>query len=465
MASKNTLNRPWPGEDILDLSRRDLYFTPDFSAEELLKRRKKVARKIGRKAHAFIPSAPPTAGANKAQDAPFYYLSGLDTYHTYLLIEGSSGKSTLFIPDAKSACGEEPENSVGIEQASMIKKRLLLDEVKPISQLKKRLSMVENLFLPMAGIEGGRSSRFEATVNELNRQAHPWDQAEPRSDRFKRLIRDLNAKVAFSDLCPVLEEMRRIKSPAEIELMRKAGRLSAKAVLESIKATQPGTTEMKLHAISDYVFRQFGGSGPSYSTIAASGKDTWYGHYSKNNNTLRSGEAVLMDTAADLRHYSSDIARFWPVNGTYTPWQRKTYGMITEYHKILLSLICPGKMHADIYSEAAKLMKKKVRQAGFPYSGTAAMVDQMIKRDVKYLNHGIGMSTHDAVGPWRDMPLKPGMVFALDPMIWLKDKHYYVRVEDTVLVTRHGYEVLTRDVPFEPQDIEALMKEPSNFPI
>jgi Xaa-Pro aminopeptidase len=75
------------------------------------------------------------------------------------------------------------------------------------------------------------------------------------------------------------------------------------------------------------------------------------------------------------------------------------------------------------------------------------------------------MSTHDAVGPWRDMPLKPGMVFALDPMIWLKDKHYYVRVEDTVLVTRHGYEVLTRDVPFEPQDIEALMKEPSNFPI
>jgi Xaa-Pro aminopeptidase len=464
MTTSNIQEPFWPRDDILNISRKELFLTQDFTAEELLKRRKKVAKKIGKKAHAFIPSAPPTAGANTAQDAPFYYLSGLDTYHTYLIIDGQSGKSTIFIPEAE-VCGEGPENGLGIEHASMIKKKLLFDEVKPISELKKRLSKVEHLYFPQAGVEGGRASRFEATANEKARLEHPWEQVEPRPDRFKRLIRDVAPMVSFEDLCPIIEEMRLIKSPAEIKLMRQAGRLSAKAVLESIKATRPGTTEMQLHAISDYVFRQFGGSGPSYSTIAASGKDTWFGHYSKNNNTLNHGEAILMDTAPDLRHYSSDIARFWPVSGTYSPWQKKVYGMITDYHKVLLSLIQPGRMHDEIYSEAAKIMKKKVREAGYQYRGTAKMVEQMIQRDVKYLNHGIGMSTHDAVGPWRDLPLKAGMVMAVDPMIWLKDKHYYVRVEDTVLVTRNGCEVLTKDVPFEPQDIEALMKEPSNFPI
>lgn len=453
----------WPKDVIIDVPRRDLFITQDFTSEELQKRRKRVAKKIGKKAHAFIASAPPPPGSHPAQDAPFYYLSGLDTYYSYLLIEGGSGKTTLFISEAKF-CGEELENSLGFEHAKRIKKELLFDEVKPITDMEKHLSKVSKLYVIMNGLEGGRASKGQANMNDRTREEHRWDQSEPRPDRFQRLIKEVNVNVVFEDLSPIVEEMRRIKSPAEIKVLRQAASLSAKAVREAIKATRPGSTEMHLHAISDYVFRQYGGSGPSYSTIAASGKETWFGHYNINNKTLKDGEAILMDTAPDLRHYSSDIARFWPVSGKYSPWQRKVYGMVTDYHKVLLSLIRPGRMHSDIYREAAKIMKKKVREPGYAYKGTAALVDQMIKRDVKYLNHGIGMSTHDAVGPWRELPLQAGMVLALDPMIWLKDRQYYVRVEDTVLVTRTGCEVLTKDVPFEPQDIEALMQEPSSFP-
>jgi Xaa-Pro aminopeptidase len=280
-----------------------------------------------------------------------------------------------------------------------------------------------------------------------------------------RLVHEAAPDIVFKDLCPILNDMRLIKSPAEVEVLRQAGELSALALVEAIKATRPGSTETQLQAIAEYVFRHYGHSEPAYSVIAASGTDTWDGHYSRNNKTLQDGDVVLMDCASDLRHYTSDICRVWPVSGTYSPWQRNVYGMITEYHKVLLSLICPGRTPPAIYAEAAKIMRRKVRSRDFPYRGTAHLVDQMIKKGVNYFNHAVGLSTHDAVTPWRNAPLKAGMVFVVDPMVWLQKRQHYIRVEDTIVVTRNGYECLTGDVPTEPAAIEALMKKESSFRI
>ncbi|MDP6110618.1 MAG: Xaa-Pro peptidase family protein [Planctomycetota bacterium] len=451
-----------PRSRVQDLSRRDLFFSQDFTGEEFRKRRSTVARKIGKGSYALVCSAPPTASDDSVQDALFYYLCGLETTHSYLLISGKDRKATVFVPP-REASGQAPEDALGHEDSALIRKRLKIDAVKPVSEMERALGKVNKLYTPHAPVEGGGATRWAARGCERKRLEHEWDQAEPRDVRFQRLLRERYPDIMIEDLCPIIDEMRTIKSPAEIELMRQAGRLSARVMIESMKATRPGSTETQLQAIAEYVFRHHGYCGKGYGIIAASGTNTWQGHYGRNNETLRSGELVLMDCGPDLRHYTSDIARVWPVSGTYDPWQRRVYGMITEYHKVLLSLIAPGRTHREIYDEAAKIMTHKVKSRTFPYRNVTRLVQQMIKRDVGYLNHAVGLSVHDAVGPWKDQPLKPGFVVVVDPMVWCKPQHHYIRVEDTIVITRDGCERLTGDAPFEPDDIEALMKEESSF--
>jgi Xaa-Pro aminopeptidase len=451
-----------PRSRVQDLSRRELFFSQDFSAEEFRKRRATVARKIGKGSHALLCSAPPVAYGDGMQDALFYYMCGLETKHTYLLISGADKKTTLFVP-ARKETGESPEDALGHEDAALIRKRLLIDAVKPVSEMTKHLKRVSTVYTPHAPVEGGGATRWAAKGCERNRMEHEWDQSEPQDVRFQRLLKERFPDLTIEDLCPIIDEMRTIKSPAEIEVLRQAGQLSATVMIESMKATRPGATETQLQAIAEYIFRHHGHCGKGYGIIAASGTNTWQGHYGRNNETLNSGELVLMDCGPDLRHYTSDIARVWPVSGTYDPWQRRVYGFITEYHKVLLSLIKPGCTAREIYDEAAKIMKHKIKSRTFPYPNVTRLLQQMIKRDVGYLNHAVGLSVHDAVGPWKDRPLQPGFVVVVDPMVWCEPQHHYIRVEDTIVVTRDGCERLTGAAPIEPDAIEALMKEESSF--
>lgn len=465
-AWQNGLEQTWvpPRNRVQDLSRRELFFSQDFSAEEFKGRRATLARKIGKGSHALVCSAPPVARGEEFQDALFYYLCGLETKHTYLLIGGQGGRTTIFIPSREES-GEAPADALGHEDAALIKKRLLVAAVKPVSEMTQHLRRVKTLYTPHAPAEGGGATRWAAGGCARKRMEHEWDQAEPQDVRFRRLLNERFPGLAARDLCPIIDEMRTIKSPAEIALLRQAGQLSALALIEAMKATRPGTTETQLQAIAEYVFRHYGHCGKGYGIIAASGTNTWQGHYGRNNETLRDGEVVLMDCGPDLRHYTSDIARVWPVSGAYDPWQRRVYGLITEYHKVLLNLIGPGRTPGEIYAEAAKVMKRKVKSRTFPCRNVTRLLQQMIRKGVRYLNHPVGLSVHDAAGPWKEQPLRAGFVVAVDPMVWCEPQHHYIRVEDTIVVTRDGCERLTGEAPFEPDAIEALMKEESSFRI
>ncbi len=451
-----------PRVQVQALPPRELRIGRDFTSEEFTARRKTVARRIGKHAHALVCSAPPTPYGEGGQDALFYYLCGLETTHTYLLVEGGSGETTLFIPTRKES-GEPLNDALGIEDAAMLKERLLVQSVRPVSRLTQCLKRVTTLYTPHTPVEGRGATRWGARGCERRRMEHEWDTAEPRDARLRRLLSERLPDIDIEDLSPILDDMRTVKSPAEIALLREAGRLSARVMIEAMKATRPGATETQLQAIAEYVFRHHGHCGKGYGIIAASGRNTWNGHYGCNNAVLRSGDVVLMDCGPDLRHYTSDIARVWPVSGTYTPWQRRVYGFITEYHKVLLSLVAPGRTAREIYDTAAGIMHEKVRAPSFPYKKCAGLLRQMVKRDVGYLNHAVGLSVHDAVGSWRDRPLRPGLVLVVDPMIWCEPEQHYIRVEDTIVVTRDGCERLTGDAPFEPDAIEALMKEHSSF--
>jgi Xaa-Pro aminopeptidase len=182
----------------------------------------------------------------------------------------------------------------------------------------------------------------------------------------------------------------------------------------------------------------------------------------EESETLVDGDLVLMDCGPDYRHYTTDIARMWPVNGTYGEWQRHTYGFIVEYHKTMISRLRPGVTAQQVYDDSARQMLRR-------YQGdavAAAMIHNMAERGVRYLNHSVGMSVHDNVSQWHGDPLRAGMVIVVDPMIWLENvPHTYVRVEDTVVITEDGCERLTADSPLELDEVEALMTTPTRFPV
>ena len=257
-------------------------------------------------------------------------------------------------------------------------------------------------------------------------------------------------------LLPFLRSMRRIKSAAEIEVMRIAGQLTSMAVTEAMKSTRAGLMEYQLGAIADYVFRLNGARGGGYPAIIASGSNAWYGHYSRNNSQLTDGDLILMDYAPDYAYYTSDIGRMWPVNGTFTSDQRLLYGFIVEYHKALLKRIQPGEMATGIMDQTAAEMESVINQMTFakPYYEKAARGALEFRG---HLSHCVGMEVHDH-GNYRELPLEPGLVFSIDPMIWVPEERLYIRVEDTVVVTENGIENLTRLAPLELDDVEETMK-------
>jgi Xaa-Pro aminopeptidase len=441
---------------IVDRSPVDLLFTRDFTADELRGRREAIASQIGEGAHLLVVSAPPMPRDVSIQDAVFYYFSGLETCHSYLLVEGGTGRSTLFLPSRDTMAGE-PQNRLGFEDAELIRERLQVETVLASTELTAALSGVKVVYTPHAEVEGGGATRFGANGCANRRAEEEWDQAEPSHKRLVRLLKERVPGIRIEDACPLVNSMRKIKSPAEIEVLRQAGHLSATVMIEAMKATRPGITENRLQAIAEYVFRDQGHCGLGYGVIAAGGKRTWDGHYHFNNMTLRDDDVVLMDCGPDLRHYTSDIARVWPVNGVFDAWHRQVYGLILAYHKTLLSLVCPGALAADIYEEAARRMVAQCEAPDCAFAEQRPLLDQMIEKGVRYLNHAVGLSVHDAVEKWQDEPLREGFVCVVDPMVWCDAQHEYIRVEDTIVVTADGCERLTGVAPIEIEEIEALV--------
>jgi Xaa-Pro aminopeptidase len=264
---------------------------------------------------------------------------------------------------------------------------------------------------------------------------------------------------AVCNLSPILDRMRLVKSPAEVELLRRAARLCGLGVMEAMRSTAPGVMEYQLAALAQFIFLNGGAQGEGYRAIVAGGPNIWYGHYSANDQALVDGDLVLMDYAPDYRYYTSDIGRMWPVGGIYAPWQRELYGFIVQYHTQLLARIRPGVTATSILEGAAAAMREVVKHTTF----SKPIYEQAAQRALSFtghLSHPVGMAVHD-VGDYRPDALVPGLVITVDPMMWVPEERLYVRVEDTVVVTEDGIENLTGFVPREPDAIERLMQEPS----
>jgi Xaa-Pro aminopeptidase len=173
---------------------------------------------------------------------------------------------------------------------------------------------------------------------------------------------------------------------------------------------------------------------------------------------LKDGDLVLMDYAPDLRYYTSDIGRVWPVSGTYAPWQRELLQFILEYRNAIMSRIRPGLTTREIMTDAAKAMEAVFARTKFSKPSFEKAARTLVETGGGVFSHTVGMAVHD-VGRYAGEPLKPGQVFSIDPQLWVRDEHLYLRYEDTVVVTETGVENFTDFLPAELDDLEKLVQD------
>ena len=427
----------------------------DFEKREFRARCQGVADSIGQGAAALLQGAPRPASAHPEfdQSKVFYYLCGIKIERSYLLIEGNSAKTTLFVP-AEGICNVRG-GVIQDDAKSAIIAHTAVDKISTIDQMESAVAGFSTIYLLQRPDEAIFATKNPLLGAARMRAEDPFDGGRRRDELLAENIKKRFPKMEIADLDPIICTMRLVKSPAEIELLRKNGRMSAKVCMECMKATRPGIPKAAFHGIADYVFRITGNCGQSYDFILEPSHP--------ESDTLVDGDLVLVDCAPDNNCYAMDIGRIWPVNGTFDDWQRHTYGLIVNYHKTLLKLLRPGVMVGDLYGIAAKEMLAM-------YQGDKAGTDIlnfMIEKGIRYYNHHVGLSAHDAIDKsWRESPLKAGMVIAVDPMVSLPgNPHGCVRVEDTVALTETGCEVLTGSAPIEIDEIEALMRQPGQFPV
>ena len=439
------------------------YYQTDFTAQEFAARRATVYDAIGRGGIAVVQGASGVPGFSVfRQSNEFYYLTGVESAHAYLLLNGRSRTATLYLPHRDEGRERSEGKTLSAQDSTLVKQLTGVEQIRALEQLSTDLVSADLLrppaltvYTPLSPMETGNDSRDELLAAHARGASDPWDGRPSREAHFVRLLKERFPQFDVRDLSPTLDLMRTIKSPAEIALIRHATQLAGLGIMEAMRSTRPGVYEYQLDAAAKYLFFVNGARGDGYASIIGGGTNAFFGHYFRKTDALRNGELVLMDYAPDYRYYTSDVTRIWPVNGTFTAAQTALYEFIVAYRDALFRYIKPGVTSDEVLDRAAADMKQYLVGKTFVSPAHAKAVQQgVIFRG--HFQHPVGMAVHD-VGRVRGVPLKAGMVFTIDPMIWIPEEQLYIRIEDMALVTETGVENLSGFVPSSVADVERLI--------
>jgi Xaa-Pro aminopeptidase len=438
-------------------------YQSDFPPEEFKARWAAVYAKIGAEAVAVVQGVPLTSGFQlPRQTNTIYYLAGIETPHACLRLDGRSRKATLYLPPRNERLERSEGKVLSAADAELAKRLTGADEVLSTEAMDARWPLGEGapvaIYAESVPAEGYAESRYELQARDAAIANDFWDGRVPRERRFVELLRTRHPRATIQDLTPILDELRSVKSPREIALVRRASQLAGLGVMEAARSTEPGVYEYQLDAACRYVFLMNDARLDGYRSITASGTDNiWNAHYFRNSRKLVAGDLVLMDYAPDYHYYVSDIGRMWPVDGRYQPWQRELLQLVLEYRNAVMSRIRPGVSADQIRAEAKQAMDAVFARTRFSKPVYEAAARKLVETGGGVFSHTVGMAVHD-VGSYRGL-LKPGQVFSVDPQLWVPEENLYFRYEDTVVVTDTGVENFTAFLPSELDALEALARE------
>ena len=445
-------------------------FTEDFPPHEFQTRREAVLDAIGSASVALVQGAPSPVGYVRfRQTNEFYYLSGVETPHAFLLLDGSRRQTRLYLRHRNPRRESSEGRQLSAEDVDQVKELTGVDAVFGTDLLSEHLARfawgnrVRRVYVPLRPGEGRATSRDLAVRAASDVANDPWDGRPTREAVFVEKLRARFPHFEIDDLSPILDGLRLVKSPREIELVYRATRLSGLALMEAMRSSEPGLKEHELDGLAKFIFFRNGSQADAYYSLIASGPNAWYPHYHRGSRTLRADELLLMDYAPDFGYYSSDVTRQWPVDGRFSDWQRDLYGFYLATYKAFLDAIRPGDARA-ILAEVATSWEAIVADWPFTkhhYREAAERFVADFRRGIDAgrdrLGHGVGMAVHDVgVG---DGVLSPGMVFTIEPQLRVPEEQIYLRLEDVIVITEDGKRILSDFVPMEMEAIEELMKE------
>lgn len=383
-----------------------------------------------------------TPGVRFRQDHDFYYLTGSEALNAVLVMDVPSGEAHIFMPRL-SATQVQFNGGNWLDETDAARK-YGLSSVQPLSALAEFLTTRQGdraggtMWVRFADRDEIDQSRGEIRTGIARRRANPFGQHPTEDAARAAALRTQFPSADFRDVTPHIDRLRLIKSAREIEILRYNGRISAEAIALAIRASAPGRYEYELEAEATGWMVKHGLQTAAYPAIVGSGPMGNQWHYQDNGRQMKAGELVVMDYAGSLDYLTVDITRTWPVSGRFTDQQRRAYDAVLATQKAIIAAIKPGAARVVV----RRIAEDTMRQQGF---------------DPRYANSGhyVGLSVHD-VGD-SNLPYAEGMVLAIEPIIDLPDQQLHVRIEDTVLVTATGAEVLSSAVPKEVKELLALL--------
>jgi len=419
-----------------------------FNKDEFAARRAKLFAQLGDGVAVVFAEEKHVHAVKFRQSPDFYYLTGVEEPGAVLLLVGPSKQSFLF-------AHKRPAWKINVEGPGVLDEpqpaeRYGLTQVAPLENFLTYFGFAagkaQKLYAPLSAPDTLQHNRGEQEVHETALASNPLYRYTPAVKQAVARLRELHPHLAVADVNQLLDRLRWVKTPYEIERLRRSGKIGAEGVRAAIRGTRPGMYEYELEAAARFVQTKLGARGDAFTPIVASGPNTVTWHYQRNDRRMEAGDVVLMDYGADFDYYTSDITRTWPVSGAFTPEQEKMYRCILEARDRVIGVMRPGATIKQMQDAAEEVYKRHGFHQQFLELG-------------RYVGHPIGLSVHDVGGGNPAEVLQAGVVFNVEPLLEFRDRKIHMRLEDTVLVTANGAENLTAAVPADIEAVYALIKQ------
>lgn len=381
------------------------------------------------------------------QHSDIFYLSGADQEETVLLLfpdaMDKKHREVLFV--------RETNDHIAVWEGAKLTKA----QAMAVSGIETVywLSDFDKVFFDLMT----EADTIYFNTNEHYRQAV---ETQTREDRFiAKCKKDFPAH-QWAKSNPILQQVRGVKEPEELELLQKACDITEKGFRRILKFTEPGVWEHELEAEYLHEFIRNRSKGFAYTPIIASGENANVLHYIENNQQCKDGDLILMDVGAEYANYSSDMTRTIPVNGRFTERQRAVYDAVLQVKNEATKLLVPGTIWAEYHKEVGKIMTSELLGLGLLDKADVQNENNDWPAYKKYFMHGtshhIGLDTHD-YGELKT-PMKANMVFTVEPAIYIPDEGFGIRLEDDVVIQEKGEPYnLMQNIPIEAEEIEELM--------
>ncbi|WP_143962016.1 aminopeptidase P family protein [Litoribacter populi] len=380
------------------------------------------------------------------QNNDLFYLSGIDQEETVLVIcpdfPNEDMREILFI--------RETNEHIAVWEGHKYTK----DEAFEASGIKN-IQWVENF----DGVVNTLAALSENIYLNTNEHLRASAQVESRDARQMKMIKEKFPLHNYHRAAPLMHQLRAIKEDLEITQLQVACDITEKAFRRVLQFVKPGVKEYEIEAEFMHEFLRNGSRGFAYTPIIASGANACVLHYIENSRPCNDGDLILFDVGAEYGNYNADMSRTIPVNGRFTQRQRQVYDAVLRVQRGAFDILKPGTNIQDYHKEVGRIMESELIGLGLLDKTDVQNQDPKQPLYKKYFMHGtshhIGLDVHD-VGTMYE-PIRPGMVFTVEPGIYIQEEGLGIRLENDIVIEEDGFFDLMRNIPIEAEEIEDLM--------